>query len=134
MALEHYKSFFSRRWGCSDALEDVPDKIRAKMIDHGAVDPSTERVLAAAYVDSWGIRGEWFVLVTEDRVIAKKNATIDQSLFKDVKNVEKDGPNVKIHSDHSVFEIFANVTMPKHTLGERLFGVINRQWLAVRRR
>lgn len=134
MALEFHKRFFGHSWGHTDALDEVPEKIRAAIVKDTGLDPSVEKVLSVAFVDTLGSRGNFFIVVTDDRVLTKNPSGVTQALFKDVRTVEQAPANVKIRSDHNEFSLFHTLVTPKSVLAERLFGIVNRQWLAARKR
>jgi hypothetical protein len=134
MALVFHKRVFGHSWGHTDTLDEVPDKIRAAIVKETGLDPSLEKVLSVSFVDTLGSRGNFFIVVTDDRVLTKNPSGVTQALFKDVRTVEQAPANVKIRSYHNEFSLFHTLVTPKSVLAEQLFGIVNRQWLAARKR
>ena len=133
MALEMYKRFFGHRWACTEVFDEVPQKIWAAMSEEVGLDPATEKPVLVAYVDTLGSKGNFFVIVTQDRIVTRNPSQVDQAIFKDVRTIDKTTDNVKIRAEHKEFVLFHKLVVPKAALTARIFAAANRQWLAQRK-
>lgn len=133
--VETYKTFLGPAYFFTTDLSEIPVHTRKAIETKVAVDFSGERLLAACGIDRFASRGNFWVVVTEDRVLSFKSPSLQQNFFSDLTGVERAYTgDIMLQSPGNKSNLFSAMLMPKKELADRMFLVIQARWLAVRGR
>lgn len=126
-----FKQIMGSTYYFADDQSDIPKNIFDKIKEYSSFDPLKEKFIATCFIDQIGSRGEFFVLVTEDRVIIKKAVSFQQNYFKDVTGVERTGAlgDILLLSAGNKSDCFPAMNMPKKELIDKLFNIICTRWM-----
>ena len=114
---------------------DIPPKTRMAMEQRMSFPFDDEPFVAACGIDKWGSRGHFWVLVTEKRVLALKQPSLQQVFFDDLTGVERSYTgDVVLLSPGNKSDLFSLALMPHRQVVDELFAIINRRWETTRAR
>lgn len=127
--MEKFNSFLGSNYFYSTSLQDLPEKTKSICNGTLGINWDKEGFVAAAWISNFMSKGEIFILITQERIIYRDIARINQNLFSQITGIEKVYRNIKVLSPGNYTSLFPGASLPSDSLVKTLFPVINQAWL-----
>jgi hypothetical protein len=127
--MEKFSGILKTTYHFTDTLLEIPDFLKKEIDKVLTIDFTTEKFIASCWVDNIFAKGKIFVLITNQRVIYKDPARLNQNAFTDITGVEKDiSKNISVLSAGNATELFPSIALPTDKLLILLFKIIDSTW------
>lgn len=127
--MEKFANFTKPTYFFSTDLGDIDNKVMKNIQGAVKIDFDSEKFIAACWVDQLGNRGDIFLMVTDNRVIAKKPNGLHQNYFADITGMERSMTgDIVIAAQGNKADCFNVMVMPSKKLLDKMFDVINSHW------
>jgi len=128
--MERFTTLMGSAYLYTEKYEDIPTKIKEKISKVVTIDFANEKFVCACWMDNFVSKGQFFVVLTDKRVIAKDPIRLEQNTFKNVTGVEQDiFKNIVIRSAGNSTNLFHFNSIPSKLLISKLLDQINKIWM-----
>ena len=131
--MKKYTQFIGPAYFFTTDPKEVPRKTRKSIEKRASLDFNSEQILAVCGIDQFGNRGNIWVVVSQERVVAFKYPALHQNFFNDLTGVERSiTGDIVLLSPGNKSDLFHLLHMPHKKLIDRLFTIIHNQWVTTR--
>jgi hypothetical protein len=131
--MEKFNGLLSSSYHFTDNFKELPDFLLEQIKKALNIDWAKEPFVATCWVQNILMKGKVFVLVTNQRVAYSDTARVNQNLLADMTGVERNLlRNILLLSPGNSTKLFPSSTMPVQKLLDRMFDIINKQWIVSR--
>jgi len=117
-------------WYFTQDTREIPDGVKAKIAEGAGVDFDAETILAVCFARTIVTPARLFVVVTTERIVAKRTDSLQQAYFSNLIGVERSFmQDIVLRIEGSQFGLFAYPEMPNKECVDLLYKVIDGQYL-----
>ena len=117
-------------WFFTKDVREIPDTVKAKIAESAGVDFDGETIVAVCFARTLIKPVRLFVVVTSDRIAAKRADALQITYFSDLIGVERSfTQDIVLRSKGSASSLFSYPELPKKECLDLLYGAINDQFL-----
>lgn len=122
-------SLYGTTYVIATSLEDLHINTKKAILKSALIDFTSEPIVSICALDTWGSRGTFWSVVTDQTILVKHGNNTSQNLFLDVTGVERKGLNIQILSPGNRSHVFSWVVLPTEKLVETFYQIVRNMWL-----
>lgn len=131
--MQKFTKIMGLTWFFTEDVNEIPDNIKAEITKEAGINFEHEKILAACFVNQIMQRGKLFVVVTKERIVAKKMTSLQQNYFADLTGAKRSiSHDIVLLSAGNKSDMFSMMEMPKKACIDLLFEVINNHIMKIR--
>lgn len=122
------KGALGTKWQLSESFAEVPPKIAAAILKSIQLDQRTEPIRLAAFADQLGLRGDYFVVLSDKRVAYRIGTTTGSILFSEITSVTRNDKMLTVMSAGNKARLFSVMNArPPEPLVDRLYALLQQE-------
>ena len=124
--MQTFQKIFGTTYKYTDLKNEIPDSVTKHLEKNYGSDYNNEKIICAAWSSQFGVKGAFYVVVTEARVITRKAKECNQIFLKNVTSTARSPfGDIVLKAAGVNMDLFHAMAMPKRKLLDILYEKIN---------